>query len=347
MNLVKKLVALALATALVMTGFVGCARKAEIPNNDEVVMVINKEEVKMGITNFYVRYQQSLMESLYQSYMGPNVWKQEMEQGVTYEDNMKETLLKEFQKILIIVQHAEEYKVSLTDKELEAIDKAADSFDKENKKDVKELISGTKEIVTAYFKLVTLNDKMEDAIKAKADSEISDDEAAQKKMRYVTFTKKADAEEFLKAAKANGSLETYAKEKAKETKTQTFDKDSAILDKAVIKAADSLELNGFADVVTVKDKDDKKEYYVLQLESLMDATATAEAKKTMLEERQKELYDETVEKWVKDAKIDLKEKVWAKISLDGLSVLTVTEEAKTDDKTKDDTTEDTSKDATK
>ena len=233
MKLGKKLIALVLATALTMTCFVGCAREAVIPDNKEVVMVINEQEVKMGLTNFFVRYQQSLVESMYVMYMGNGAWNQKTENGDTYEEDMKKALLTELQKMIITVQKAEAYEVSLTEAELAEIEKAADTFDKANAKEVKQLVSGEKENAVEFFKLLKLNDKVNEAIKAKGEKEA-----------------------------------------------------------------------------------------------------------------------DTIEKWVKEAKIELKEEVWAKISLDGLSVLTVEKEEdkkeddkKTDDKQTDDKKADTTDDA--
>ena len=138
MKLGRKLIALVLATALTMTCFVGCAREAVIPDNEEVVMVINEQEVKMGLTNFFVRYQQSLVESMYVMYMGNGAWNQKTENGDTYEEDMKKALLTELQKMIITVQKAEAYEVSLTEAELAEIEKAADAFDKANAKEVKQ-----------------------------------------------------------------------------------------------------------------------------------------------------------------------------------------------------------------
>lgn len=171
MKLGRKLIALVLATALTMTCFVGCAREAVIPDNEEVVMVINEQEVKMGLTNFFVRYQQSMVESIYVMYMGNGAWNQKTENGDTYEEDMKKALLTELQKMIITVQKAEAYEVSLTEDELEEIEKAADAFDKANSKEVKQLVSGEKENAIEFFKLLKLNDKVNEAIEAKKEKE--------------------------------------------------------------------------------------------------------------------------------------------------------------------------------
>ena len=334
MKLLKKTVALMIVAVMAMTLFVGCAKdKEETLDQTEVVMVVGETEVTMNIANFFVRYNQSLMESMYSQYIGEDVWMTEMEQGVTYEDNLKETLLEELQKLYIVTNHVADYSVTLTDEEVAAIEAAADSFVAENK-DVDQ-VSGDKETVVAYLKLYTLNEKMGEAMRADVDTEVTDEQAAQKRMRYFEIAKteqsddgstielsdeeieasQKEAKEFLKGAKANGSMEAYATEAEKDTKTLAFDSDSTSLDEEVIKAADALKENEFSDVIETDTG-----IYVVQLESEFDAEATESNKATVLTERQEARYEELVEKWTEETEITVHEKVWDKISIQGLKV---------------------------
>ena len=79
---------------LAITSLVGCASKEpEALDESAVVMTIGDAKVTAGMMNFYVRYQQSLVESVYQSYLGDDVWRQEVEDGKTYEETMIDTIL--------------------------------------------------------------------------------------------------------------------------------------------------------------------------------------------------------------------------------------------------------------
>lgn len=335
MKLMKKTVAFLIVAVMAMTLFVGCAKDKEEETLDptEVVMVVGETEVTMNIANFFVRYNQSLMESVYQSYIGEDVWMMEVEDGVTYEESLKDSLLEELQKLYIVTNHVADYNVTLSDEEVKAIEAAADSFVAENK-DV-EKVSGDKETVVAYLKLYTLNEKMGEAMRADVDMTVTDEDAAQKRMRYFEIEKTAElddgstmemsdkeikaaqkeAKEFLKGAKANGSMEAYATEAEKDTKTLTFDADSTSLDEEVIKAADALKENEFSEVIETETG-----IYVVQLESEFDAEATESAKETKLTERQEDRYEELLEKWTEETKITMHEEVWDKISVQGLKV---------------------------
>ena len=337
MKFMKKTVALLLVAVLAMTVFVGCAKdKEETLDPTEVVMVVGETEVTMNMANFFVRYNQSLMESVYASYIGEDVWMTEVEDGVTYEDSLKDSLLEELQKLYIVTNHVADYNVALTDEEVKAIESAADSFIAENKdEDAQAKVSGDRDTVIAYLTLYTLNEKMGEAMRADVDTVVTDEQAAQKRMRYFEISKsetlddgstmemsdkeikdaQKEAKEFLKGAKANGSMEAYASEAEKDTKTLAFDADSTALDEEVIKAADKLKVNEFSEVIETETG-----IYVVQLESEFDAEATESNKETVLTERQEARYEELVAKWTEETKVTVHEEVWDKISVQGLKV---------------------------
>ena len=184
------------------------------------------------------------------------------------------------------------------------------------------------------------------------DREVSDDDAAQKRIRYVSFPKtetdesgaskklsddklkalKKEAEDFLTAAKANGSLETYAKEKSKTATAANFGKDyaddtSLTLDKSVYKAADALKEAGFTELI-----DTENAYYVVQLETLFDEAATKTEKEAIIEQRESEKVTEVFKAWEKATGVEIDEKVLSKIDIGSLKVTTPEEEKEEDKK---------------
>lgn len=331
----KKVIALLLVAMLVMASVVGCAKdKKEALNEDAVLMTIDGVEVAAGVVNFYVRYQQSLMEPVYGNYLGDSVWTQEKEDGVTYGDSMKQAIMDLLQEAYIVASHASEYKVELTKDEETLIESVVKEFEKANKKADLKKVSGSDKYSKEYLEIFTLSHKVGEIIRQDIDTNVSADDEAQKRLRYVAFEKttvkdgatvdlegkdlekvKKEAAAFLKGAKANGSLEAYAKEKEKESTTFTFDKESTGLDTAIITKADAMKENEFAEVI---DTDDA--YYVVQLESEFDSEATDAAIEEVLESRGETKYQETIKAWKESAKIKVNEKVWAQINLDDIKV---------------------------
>lgn len=362
MKSLKKAVALVAVAALSITTLVGC-KKQEPIDNSEIVMTVGDKEVELGMANFLARYQQSMMEEqmeMYQMYGYMMEWDSEAEEGKTYEESMKEDIVKSLQQLYVVETHMEEYKVSLTADETAKIKEVAEAFAKANKDEVSERVSG--EYAEEYLRLVTISKKMYDAIKASHTPEVTDDEAAQKIMYYVKYdtTKtdesgymselsddevkklKKDAKALLDGAKANGNLEAYAKEQKLTATKAPFSKDNETLDEKLVKAADKLKVNEFTGVI-----EGESAIYVAQVTSLFDREATDAEKKNIIEERKEEYYTDTVEKWVEDTKMKLNEEVWEKISLEGLKISSVKpeEEDKSEDSTTEDTpTEDTSAD---
>lgn len=88
----------------------------------------------------------------------------------------------------LISQHAEDYGVTLTEEEEDAISEAAAQFDEDNTDDAKEAVSGYKKDIEKYLELVTIQNKMDSPMKEGVDEEVSDEEAAQKAMDYVFFS---------------------------------------------------------------------------------------------------------------------------------------------------------------
>ena len=268
-------------------------------------------------------------------------WSQEQEEGVTLEESYKKDIMTTLQNFFILEDHMKEYEVSLSEEELAAIDAAADAFDKANADDVKEKVSADKETVKEVLRLMTIGEKMYQAIIATVDTEVSDEEAAQKKMQYMSFstTKTAEdgtssemtedeiaavktkADDFLTGAKANGNLEAYATETGAQSSALTFDAENTSLPEEVIKAADALEEGAFSEVIETESG-----YYVVQLTSLLDREATDTEKDNIVKERQSEKYTETLEGWTKDTEIKVFDKVVKKIDLQGLEVTQKKEE---------------------
>lgn len=355
MKLFKKTIALVMAAGLALTALTGCQKQKAI-DNSEIVMTVGDKKVELGMANFLARYQQpegEYMLDMYAAYGYAMDWSTEVEEGKTYEESVKEGVLETLQDFYILEAHAEEYNVALTEDELAKIDEAAAAFKEANTEEVYERVSG--EYAAEYFKLITIYEKVQDAIKANVDTEVDEAEVNQKIMYYVEYATtttddagtetamsedeiaavKADAQAFLDAAKANGSLSTYASENEVEAVEEAFNVNDEDIDSALLTAADALELNGFTDVIV-----GESAIYVAQVTSLFDQEATDEAIDAVIEERETELFNTTLEEWKEATEIKVYDKVWAKVSLDDLKVNSITPEEETDDTTTDDTATD-------
>ena len=337
-GLKKRGVITAVAGILAAVTITGCSAA---PDNDATVVTVGTEKVSYGVANFYARMQQAQYESFYAGLMGMSadtMWSQEVEEGKTYEENMKDSILESLENMYLVKQHASEYKVELTDEEKKKIDKAAEEFVEDNTLEDKEVVSGYKKYVKEYLELAAIQQKMDAPMKEGVDENVSDEDAAQKKIEYVQFsyTKKDDSgqsvqmtddEKKAEKEKAQTFLDTVsadpdkdmnaaAASAEKEVQTATFDSESSTLNADLLKAADALENVG--DVTSLIETDDG--IYVAKLTSKLDREATDQKKKEIVEERKQKQYEDQVETWRKETDIKVDKKEWKKVDFEDQGV---------------------------
>ena len=216
-----------------------------------------------------------------------------------------------------------------------------------------------KATVERMLTLMAEEQKMRAAIQEDADQNVSDEEAAQKKMDYVLFSYQKEesedeesdemtdeekaavkdkAESFAKSAKKDSQkfLE-IAQDQGAESQEATFDAETQVPDADLIKAADTLKKNEVTDVIETDDG-----CYVARVTSLLDKDATESKKKEIVTERENALFAEVTEKWMDEAKTSVNKKAWKKIDFNdlGITMKQVEKEPYADDVMTDDQAED-------
>lgn len=346
---------LALAGVMAAASLTGCGRLED----NEIVATVDGDDISAGLANFYARMNQAQYETWYAGYMGDNMWAGEAEEGKTYEESVKDQIMEDLQNMYLLEDHMKDYDITISEQEEAAIQEAASAFDEANGLEEKEKVSGSIDHVERLLTLFTICQKVGDAIRATADTEVSDEEAAQKAMQYVMFSYyttdedgssitltdeekedlKKEAEEFAEGAAAAGDFAAYVTEKGYETKDATFDAEETLsIPAELAKAADELEEGGITDAVETDNG-----LYVAKVTSLLDKDATEAEKENIISQRQQEKYDEAIEGWRKDADITVVEKVWKKVDFNDLSVTMYVDdsdpyadEVKTDDQVDED-----------
>lgn len=327
----KKALIFAIAGMLAAGILTGCS---SIDEND-VVATVGDKEITADIANFYARYTQAQYETYYSGYLGEDMWNTDAQEGETYEEFVKDSVLTELEKMIVLEEHMSDYEVSLTEAEQAVIDETAKEFDEANPLEKKEKISGSEKTVKRVLTLMAIQQKMAEKIEAEADTEVSDEEAAQKSMQYVMFSYsttdeegnaadlsdeekaevKKQAESFAEAAKTAEDFAALSAEQGQEAQTATFDAETTSPDVDLIKAADALA-EGEATGVIETDGG----CYVAKVTSLLDREATDAKKESIVQERQTELYNDTCDKWIEKAGVKVNKKVWKKVDFNELGV---------------------------
>lgn len=326
-------------TALVLAGIIGTATLTGCGNKsvdaDAIVAKMDDEVVRLGVANFMARYTQSAYDSIYVSYFGEDYWSQDMsDEGKTMEEDIKDDIMDQLKTYYALAAHMDEYDVKITKEDQKKMEKAAKEFIKANKQETIDAMSATERDVEEYLRLVTIQQRMQEKIEADVDTNVSDEEAAQRTFSYVEistegttdedgntteYSKEELAElknkaEALAESGAEG-LETAAEVQQLEVKTFSYKagEEDEDMEQAVLTEADKLKEGEMSGVIETEDA-----YYVVRLDSEFDQEATDERKTEIVEERKSELYEKVCDEYTKDFKFKVDKDVWKEVSFEEL-----------------------------
>ena len=367
-----------LAAALAAGTLSGCSKTID---GTKTVATVGDEKVTLGLASYMVRDQQAQTMSYYNMLMSQygvsgsasNVWDQKGDDGKTVGESSKDGVMTTINQLYVLKAHAADYDVTITDDEEKAIKEAAAEFIKDNDEKILKKLAVSEDDIVTYLELVTIRSKMHDPMTADVDTEVSANEKDQTRVTIVKVStegtekdddgntidltdeekaqKKNLAQQVLDKVKAsddvaNADMDALAKEvddslSATAPAFTTAGSTDDTLDEAVQDAALELKDGEVADSVIEGDDG----YYVVRLDKMLDEDATENKEKTVISERKSDLFDSTLEDWVKEEKIKVKDKVWDQITVtDSVSFVYKSADSSDDTESSDaqDSTEDTS-----
>ena len=302
------------------------------------------------MAEFYARYQQAQYETYYMSYYGADMWSMSVDGNMTYEDSVKNSLLNSLETMYVLESHMADYGVEYTAENEAKVKEAAQAFIEANDTKTLETVFGTEENISELLKLYTIQQKMYTAMIADADTEVSDEEAAQRSMDYVFFSfhvtegeedrdltdeekveLKEKADELQSAvAKGEKTFAQAAEEAGIEVSTMTFDAESVAPNSDLIAEAVTLGEGQVTNIVETEEG-----YYIAQVTSLLDREATDAKKTSIVSERQQTLYNDLCEQWLEEAEIKEYDKVWDKVDFEKKGVTFKSTQESTEEKTEE------------
>lgn len=331
-NYLKKTAICMTAAALTVGSMTGCSKSMD---GNKAVSTVNDEEIKLGTVNLLLRYQQAQTAQMYEMYFGGStgIWSQvaDEESGETYGDQTLSDVMEQVEDMVILRQHASDYDITVSEEEKDKIEKAAEKFIKANDEETLTHLGVDQDMIEEVLELSYYKEKMHDPITADADTEVSDKEAGQTGVTFVKVAdsdgeqddseeKKADAKTRAQQildevmATADADMDAIAKNVDEDlnattthftTASSAEDEDSTAIPQEVRDKVKNLTDGEVAG--NLIEADDA--YYVVRLDAAFDKDATEDQKKLIINDRQQELYDETIEKWREDSEINQNKKV--------------------------------------
>lgn len=223
-RVLRRAAALGLCTGLALTSLAGCSGKNKI-DTDETAITVNDDTVSLGVLNFAVRYDQASLEDAYKSFGVTDPFSQDLfGTGETLGQMAIEEDVETLTHAVLAEQKMEEYGVSITDDDKAAITAAATAFIEANDEETLGEIGVTQESVERYLELEMIRYRMEPKMSEDVDTEVSDEEAAQRRVEYVFFAQVTEDEaetesesELITPAETEQSAETEAETVAETT----------------------------------------------------------------------------------------------------------------------------------
>lgn len=312
---------------------------------DKTVATVNGTEISLGLANYMAQYTAVDYDTYYMSYFGEDMWTKTSNSGdETMTDRVKSNTMDTLEEYYLLEQHMEDYGVALTDEDMDKITAAAADFMSANTEEAVEAMGASQEIVAEQLRLATIQQRMYEAIVADADTEVSDEECAQKTFSYVRVSKTnaGDASEDLTEEEIAAAAKETAQEILDETLSgdsedplqeaadahevskstcsygsgdlESEEENSTYLDMAVLEAAETLSEGEYYQSLI----DTDTYYYIIRMDSLDDAEAAERERASIISERKQTLYSDTVSGYKDSAEWSIDEKAWEPVNFETL-----------------------------
>lgn len=355
----KKIIAKTCAGAMAASVlFTGCGSLNPSATAIKINTGDSTDTISLGYINFVAQYQTAIYDSFFMSYYGEGYMNQDLtSSGSTMGESTIDSVVEDLEEQYLCKLHAGEYDVELSDDDNTAIADAAAAFISDNDQESLDAMGATEDYVKAYLEYRTYQSRVEAAVKEAADAEVTDDECWQRTFSYVLFdTSASQDEDGVVQEKTDDELvdlKAQAKQLANASSSEDFDaiadelgvtastysytkgeEEDDSLDMSVIEAAEALTEGAISDVIDVEGTG----YYVLRLDADHDEEASETERQTLIEEKQSDFYNTTLESWKADVTWNAVDKQLDKITFTNH----YTEPEATEETTEDTSSTDTS-----
>lgn len=328
-KLLRGAIAVCLFAAMLLTGCNGkntSRSSVKLDNGelqeDSVVMAVGEEGVRYSEVLTYCY----LLKRQYEGNFSSKLWKYSLGEGKTIGDQAKQEIVNMITQLKVIKETAEEQKISLNNDERdEALQKAETLMETVSEEDKKQYCLSVQGLSDIYQENILAN-KMFYVATDKADTNISDEEAKQRKIQFVeVITNGVDSGG--KQIAMDEATKKQAESRARDLRKQalqikdflvfaqrnsdngvqelTIGRDTEQLEKAAVDAAFALEEKEISNVI-----EGEEGYYIIYCAMDQDEEATDARKEEIIQERQTEMFKEKYASWLKKCEVKISEEFW-------------------------------------
>lgn len=332
MKLYKKIMAAGLIAVLTMTSLTACGKDG---NGSKVVFTtgfrkdevfrIGSESCKKDEIMVYLTTTQNQYESVY----GAEIWNTSLE-GVTLEENVKETVLAKIAQIKTMYLLAKEKEVSLDEKEEENVKAAASEYFQSLNETETEQMGVSLETIEKLYREYAMADKVYRQIIQDINPEISDDEARRITVQHILIrTVMSNGEGNIIPYSPDEKQAAYEKalgirtmavdgehdfaelaSQYSEDSTLTYSFGKGEMDEAFETAAFQLGTDEISGVV-----ESEVGYHIIKCNSTFNREETDANKLEIVEERRREVFGQEYDAFVGTLVRNLNQKLWDEITL--------------------------------
>lgn len=315
-----KVATLCLAVILLCGMVSGCAAKvkkvalADYPTT--VVASYGDEKIYLSEVNYSAKVQQWFSEMYYSQIFGMEFWKQEIAEGKTMEDITKEEVMAAALQTRVLMEHAEEYGVTLTAEDEAKITEAVTKTLEGTPDEVKEATGMDGNMLTDIFTKNALANKVWAAVVADVDTEVAEEEIRQTTIQYVLFSEddeepgtEADAKALIEAITEDKTFEEVAEEKDLHVNTTSYTKNeeqTTLLGQTAVVMSTGESATCYVEGTG---------WYAVYCENDNDEERTAAKKESVIEARKADIFNEVYAGWEKKEFV-VDEAVWANVNMD-------------------------------